>query len=169
MKRILYFALLTTIICSGNALAQRKNTTSHDISPSVSQQIVSTEENTYPIEKYDCNCKECLKNNSCIQNCMCDKNSKKHLKHKKNKKHHEKIKDIQEEYNEAVDKINNSNLNEEQKKLLIQQADENKSLALKQQQDWNELKTKQLQQRNDANIYTNKENKKLLKKIDKIN
>lgn len=168
MKKIFYFALLATMICSANALAQRKNTTSHDVKPVVSQQIVTTEQDTSPMVKYDCNCKECLKTNFCAQNCMCDKSSTKHLKHKKNKKHHEKIKDIQEEYNEAVEKINNSNLNEEQKKLLIQQANENKSLALKQQQDWNDLHILQQKQRNDANIYANKENKKLLKKIDKL-
>ena len=55
MKKIFYFALLATMICSANALAQRKNTTSHDVKPVVSQQIVTTEGNTYPIEKYDCN------------------------------------------------------------------------------------------------------------------
>ncbi len=83
----------------------------------------------------------------------------------------DKTADIQEEYNEAVKKINQSNFSSNQKELLMKQARENQDLALKQMKERAELRVKHGEQRlnmNMGDMMMDKANRKAVKKVMKI-
>ena len=83
----------------------------------------------------------------------------------------DKTADIQEDYNEAVQKINQSNFSSNQKELLMKQARENQDLAVEQLKDRADLRMKHSEQRLDMNMgdmMGDKANYKAVKKVMKI-
>ena len=96
---------------------------------------------------------------------------------KDKKEHHEKMKFNQEEinkdYEKAVKKIEKSQFSADQKKLLMQQAQENRDLAIKQLNDRAELMKKHRNARmNDEGFFnamkSDKANKKAVKEVSEL-
>lgn len=86
-------------------------------------------------------------------------------------KHQEK--EINEDYEKAIKKINKSTFNDEQKKMLISQAKENKTLAMKQNKERIEIMKKHWNQRMmddgfKAAMEAEKANKKAVKEVKEI-
>lgn len=110
-------------------------------------------------KKWNCGCHG---DKNCMGNCM-----------KKMNKNWvaDKTADIQEDYNEAVQKINQSNFSSNQKELLMKQARENQDLAVEQLKDRADLRMKHSEQRLDMNMgdmMGDKANYKAVKKVMKI-
>ena len=169
MKKFQYFlaTLLTPAIitaAANSALAQRKNTTSHDIRPAQLQQKDQPQEN-WRAQDADCVChgkKDCKKH--CLKSR--DKPDK---KHKKQKWLRDSEKDIDEKYHDAVEEINKSDLNDAQKTLFINQAEANKQLMLKQLQERQQLLQQQMQDYQEQDLpMHDKDDRKIIKEISKI-
>lgn len=164
-KTLLSLALLLPLALSAtDAAAQRKNNTNHDVLPA-SDMMTSDEE-------------------------MPAQTMHEHKKHKKSDKHkdehgykiHKMFKkspeewlskengEINEEYREAVAKINKSTLPQVDKDLLLKQAAANKELALKQAQEKMELLKQNWQEREDFSqeLLKEKANRKAIKEVDDI-
>ncbi len=157
MYTLLSAAALAVFIVSP-ALAQRKNTTSHDVKPvNVSNSIAKS-------DKSEC---KCGKDENCRKKC------KKEMKKDGARKHHnqrqqEQLNEINEDYAKALKKIDASSFSAEQKELLKKQAMENKELSLQQA----EVRSKLMQQQADArraadmrSAMNDKANRKAVKKV----
>lgn len=79
-------------------------------------------------------------------------------------------KDITEQYDKAIYKIEKSQLNENLKNMLRQQANENKNLATKQAEEINMLRKKHQAARESyrAEFMKDKSNRKAVKEVDDI-
>lgn len=79
-------------------------------------------------------------------------------------------KDIIEQYDKAIYKIDKSQLDDNLKNMLKQQADENKNLATKQAEEINDLMKKNQTAREPyrAEIMKDKSNRKAVKEVDDI-
>lgn len=135
------------LISSSDALAQRKNTTEKDVVPAYAA------EQDY---QYD-GCK-CPKGRKCDSGCM------------KNRMN-EKTKDINEEYNTAIKKIDKSGFTQEQKELLVKQARENRDLAMEQMKARSDMRQRHMDARMKMNMQEmmgEKANRKAVKAIGKI-
>ena len=92
----------------------------------------------------------------------------------KEKKHKswldKEIAEIDKDYHKAIEKLDKSSFNEEQKKVLEAQAEANRKLATEQAQAVAAQKAKNMEERasmGDA-IKSDKDNKKVIKEIDEI-
>lgn len=105
----------------------------------------------------------CLNDKNCMSNC--NKNMKQRFVAKKTA-------DIDEDYNEAIHKINKSGFNADQKDLLIKQTRENRELAVKHVKERAELRAEHRKQRVDMNMsdamLSQKINRKAVKEVDDI-
>lgn len=108
-------SLALPLIIANNADAQRPNHTKKDMSTEI--------EKTY--DKIKNNVKEDFHN---IENKIEHHKDKKHHKNKFKSDEH----DIEKDYRKAIKKIKKSDFTDEQKKLLRQQAEENRNLAIEQ-------------------------------------
>lgn len=107
-------------------------------------------------DHFDCGCR---KDKKCLGDCM-KKNSGRWIE--------KKTADINEEYDEAVEKVYKTSFNQDQKKLLIKQAKENRDMAIEQLKDRAELRKNHMQERMDAgmgNLMGEKANRKAIKEI----
>ena len=115
------------------------------------------------------------------------KNHKAKKKHHKNKKHHEdlkpvkipfyinhimqcKMEDLNGEYQDVLSEIASSSMSQDARKLLSWQAEETYNLALKQMKERMELRAKQACARMPyrCELFTDKQNRKILRDIDKL-
>lgn len=78
--------------------------------------------------------------------------------------------EIDEDYNEAIEKIGKSSFSNDQKDVLANQAKANKELALKQANERKELLMKQMEARKEmkATMKAEKANRKAVKEVNKI-
>ncbi len=177
MKKMLY---LTAAMCSlfcllgvENAQAQRKNHTKADVAVVQAQDSAVTNCNCMAQDE-DCNCQKMLKKKH-----KKDKEMKKHHKDKekahKKKKHHDwlkkELRDIEEKYDEAIEKIEDSSFADHNKEILRQQAQASKDLAIKQAKEINELRMQQSEARKAMadEIAAEKDNRKAIEEISDIN
>ena len=108
-----------------------------------------------------------------------DKEMKKHHKDKekahKKKKHHDwlkkELRDIEEKYDETIEKIEDSSFADHNKEILRQQAQASKDLAIKQAKEINELRMQQSEAREAMadEIAAEKDNRKAIEEISDIN
>jgi len=152
---VLPAALLFSMV---DASAQRRNTTSHDVKPL--QQIEEAKKDV--MEKSD---------------KMMKKHHKDHKDHKKfdDRKHHQSFvnKEITENYNEAVERINKSSFDAKQKEFLLKQAQDSRDFAIQQSEARQKFIQTQMADRKNFGISKdslkdNKANRKAVKKINKI-
>lgn len=167
---ILAPAIILSVVTS--ASAQRRNTTSHDVISAQKTDNINKNSADYltngHISQYnnlDCNCKT---KEDCPKHCKANIHNK-HDKKKHHKKTDEYYEDLDDYYNDAIEKINYSHLSSAQKNLLISQAEQNKELMIKQFNEKQELIKKHMQQYDENDFpMKNKENRKIIKKIRKI-
>ncbi len=90
--------------------------------------------------------------------------------YKKNKWLHKEMTEIQEDYDEAISKINHSSFTDEQKNILKSQADANKALAEAQAKATNEQLKKNMAARKSflSNDKSAHKQRKVFKEIDDI-
>lgn len=143
MKKLymLTTAAAIALMAANPALAQRKNTTSHDVAK------VETSAET-PMHKM-----------------------KKDMGKHHQKKMQENTREINEDYQKALHKIDKSSFSDEQKTLLKKQAAENKDLALKQSQERAQQAEKHMKARKALNMQDamhDKANRKAVKEIHEI-
>lgn len=153
MKKMLYMMSvvlpMTLLVNVSDANAQRQNHTRKDVP--VAGMAVSEQGQAQPaMQKMPCN-----------KDKKCDKmmDSSKWLD-KKNR-------DINEEYNEALEKINKSTLSEANKSILKSQAAETRDLVMKQAKERSEMMGKQFDARKGmrSEIQASKQNRKAVKEI----
>lgn len=158
MKKLnLLFAMALPLAIMGNidnANAERANHTKKDVPV-----VENTKKN--PAEMKD------MKKDMPEHHGKMDKK----MKHDEKLKHQEK--EINEDYEKATKKINKSTFNDEQKKMLMNQAKENKNLAMKQNKERMDMMKKHWDQRmNDegfkAAMKAEKANKKAVKEVKEI-
>lgn len=187
MKKFVYSlaAILPAImlISSSDALAQRKNTTEKDVVPAyAAEQDYQYDGSNEPIQKkmhkkmhnkhhkksgkkLDCGC-----DNETKDGCKCPKGKKCDSGCMKNRMS-EKTKDINEEYNTAIKKIDKSGFTQEQKELLVKQARENRDLAIEQMKARNDMRQRHMDARMKMNMQEmmgEKANRKAVKAVGKI-
>ncbi len=164
------------IASANQAAAQRRNTTSHDVKP-VDLTAVAGETASAPSRTVDNNGCNCGKDSKCMQKCgKMKKGFDKEGKDKKAAGKHcakmeEKSRDIEEDYNKALRRIDKSSFNQAQKELLKKQAKQNRDLALKQNAELRQLMRQQSQERRDLDMRSmtdHKANRKALKSVSKI-
>ncbi len=182
MKKFCYSlaaaALAPAIVISvaNSALAQRRNTTSHDVPPAQalehSDKAPARNDTDNKMIKHDkhnrkdtCDCKD---QKNCMKHC-----DKKMHDDRKDKKHHEWMREerdeVEENHNEALAKIRASSLSSSQKDLLIKHADENKDLMLRQLDERQQLMQAHIRQyKNDGFPTDSKADRKAVKKVNKI-
>lgn len=83
----------------------------------------------------------------------------------------EKTKDINEEYNTAIKKIDKSGFTQEQKELLVKQARENRDLAMEQMKARSDMRQRHMDARMKMNMQEmmgEKANRKAVKAVGKI-
>lgn len=139
-----------------NANAQRKNSTTKDIPVEVVEVMEVSEE---IVAMPDCPCKN-------DENCNCK--NKKMMKHEKKMK--KEMAEIDEHYQKAVKKIDESDFTEAQKELLKSQALENKNLAEKQLKERADIMMQHHKDNMDImkKAHENKKDKKAMKEIKEI-
>lgn len=162
MKKIVYamYLLLPAVLLMGasDAVAQRKNHTKADVPTAMEQADKST-----------CGCGKM----SMDKNCACAKKMDGKEMMKTNKLmdksyQYDKDKaDIEEDYQEALEKVNKSSFSEANKKILKNQAGENRDLALKQAKMRNDLRVKHIDARKNMKeeMLKDKKNRKAVKEI----
>lgn len=153
MAAILPMALLAHI---SDASAQRKNTTEKDIPAAVQQ----------------------VQNDAAAHKMHDQKMMKKHDKMAKYDKKmmkqgewlNKKTAEINEDYNEAIEKINKSSFSDANKNILKTQAQENRDLALKQVKERADLKAKHWEARKAMRneMMAEKANHKAVKEVEDI-
>lgn len=164
-KSYIILGIMPTFILALNiseAHAQRKNSTTKDIPVEVVEVMEISEE---IVTTPNCPCKN-------DENCNCmNKKMQKHdnmMKHEKKMK--KKMAEIDEHYNKAIKKIDESDFTDAQKDLLKSQALENKNLAERQLKE----RTDTIMQHRKSNMemmhkaHENKKDKKALKEIKEI-
>lgn len=195
MKKFVYLTVsalaLPALLFAADASAQRKNYTSHDVKP-LNRPVndVSGEEMPQTDGK-DMQQDAAMPNCPCAKaadetDCPCARKAKKASKHAdKNKKHdkqkdlkkhsklQEQIDEVNDNYDEAVEKISKSDFNPQQKDLLIRQARENRDFVTMKIKTDAHLRYCHKKERKELGIdkkdLDKKVNKKALKAIDKIN
>lgn len=87
-----------------------------------------------------------------------------------NKKYGDRVEDVSENYQDALEAINRSSLNADQKKILASQADANKDMALKNIDNVKNQLIKNSEARAPFKtlIKDNKDNRRAVKKVEKI-
>lgn len=182
MRRLVYvlaFVLPAAMMFSlVDANAQRKNTTSHDV-----KVVHQTIEETAPAQPYQAqpegyyrHDKMMRKDGKMMKNCDCgckkDKNCMGNCVKKQQGRYIEKeTAEIDEDYNKALNKINKSGFNKNQKDILAKQASENRDLAVKQVNERAALRKYHMQQRMEAGMsqmMDEKANRKAVKKVMEI-
>ena len=170
-KTYLALAAALAALSVNAALAQRKNTTVHDVAPI---NIASEPASVVPDAlKNRCGC--VADDAACLKKCP-----NKAAKHsydarkadkKLNKKMAEAKEEINESYAKALKKIKQSSFSADQKALLNKQAEQTRDLALEQMQARFNLMQEQLHQQHDMNfapMMDNKDNRKAVKRVMKI-
>ncbi len=171
------------LISSSDALAQRKNTTEKDVVPAyAAEQDYQYGGSNEPMQKkmhkkmhnkhhkenskkLDCGC-----DNGAKDGCKCPKGRKCDSGCMKNRMN-EKTKDINEEYNTAIKKIDKSGFTQEQKELLVKQARENRDLAMEQMKARSDMRQRHMDARMKMNMQEmmgEKANRKAVKAVGKI-
>lgn len=91
-------------------------------------------------------------------------------KHNPEKMMEKQTREINEDYNEAIEKIGKSSFSNDQKDLLAAQAKENKDLAMKQLKEKTDLLSKHMEARKGMkdSIMAEKANRKAVKEVKKI-
>lgn len=187
MKKLVYVlsAVLPAIILFNvnDANAQRRNTTSHDVRrveiPAYQPESEQANIPDMVSDKIDGNhhdlkdsAKKMMKKGEKMMDCGCKDNKDCQKGCKMNKKLKERSHDIEDTYNDAIEKINKSSFNADQKKLLINQAQENRNFATQQLNDRKDLQKKQMKARMDAGLknpmQAEKANRKAVKEVNKI-
>lgn len=173
MALVLPAALLMS---ASNASAQRRNHTRADV-PVVNQ--MGAAEDNAPIADYQrkmmrkgnmpgCNCMENDQAADCGCKKMADYKDKHDGKMMDKARWYEKDKaDINEDYQEAIEKVNRSTFSDANKKILKQQAAENRDLALKQAKEKNDLRIKHFDGRKGMRdqMMQDKRNRKAVKEV----
>lgn len=116
-------------------------------------------------KKLDCGC-----DNGTKDGCKCPKGRKCDSGCMKNRMN-EKTKDINEEYNTAIKKIDKSGFTQEQKELLVKQARENRDLAMEQMKARSDMRQRHMDARMKMNMQEmmgEKANRKAVKAVGKI-
>lgn len=182
MKKFCYSlaaaALAPAIIISvaNSALAQRRNTTSHDVPTAQalerSDEASVRDQTNNKMMKHDKHNRggscDCASQKDCAKHC-----GKKMHDDRKDKKHHDLMREeraeLEENYNEALAKIQASKLSGPQKDLLVKHANENKDLMLRQLDERQQLMQAHIRQyKNDDFPMDNKADRKAVKKVRKI-
>lgn len=181
MKKFCYSlaaaALAPAIIISvaNSALAQRRNTTSHDVPTAQalerSDEASVRDQTNNKMMKHDKHNRsgcDCAGPKDCAKHC-----GKKMHDDRKDKKHHDLMREeraeLEENYNEALAKIQASKLSGPQKDLLVKHANENKDLMLRQLDERQQLMQAHIRQyKNDDFPMDNKADRKAVKKVRKI-
>lgn len=170
-------ALAPTIIISvaNSALAQRRNTTSPDVPTAQaserSDRVSAHDDTNNKMTKHDKHNRDgcdCVNQKDCTKHC-----GKKMQDDRKGKKQHDRMREeraeLEENYNEALAKIQASKLSGPQKDLLVKHANENKDLMLRQLDERQQLiQAHTRQYKNDDFPMDNKADRKAVKKVRKI-
>lgn len=182
MKKLSYvlsLALPLAIIASASdAAAQRKNSTDKNAPNMVEEAYDATVDGTK--KAYDATVdgtKKAYNSTKEVVVEMKDDVSKKidHMNEKKTPENwlkHEN-EEINEDYNDAIKKINKSSFNTDNKNLLLKQATENKDLAMKQIKDRSDMMKKHWEVRKNTKAFKEemkmeKRNRKAVKEVRKI-
>ncbi len=195
MKKFVYLTasalLLPVLLFATDVSAQRKNYTSHDVKP-LNRPVNDMPGGENPIAdgmnmKQDATMPNCPCTKAADEtDCPCARKAKKASKHAdKNKKHdkqkglkkhsklQEQIDEVNDNYDEAVEKISKSDFNQQQKDLLIRQARENRDFATIKIKTDAHLRYCHKKERKELGIdkkdLDKEVNKKALKAVDKIN
>lgn len=146
---------------SNSAMAQRRNTTSHDVAPAdhtlgdtidaATDKIGGMTDSVRETAKKMYDACHCNGNKKCIKKC--DRKDYNKDMYKKGKEWKKDVKkDIMDNYNDALEEIEDADLSPAQKDLLIKHAKENRDLMMQQMKERRKLLKKQMQHYKDANF-----------------